>query len=654
MPTPTEALDELRVLLVEDETLVAEEIKERLTRMGLHIVDIADTGEGAVEAATQYKPDLILMDIRLKGGMGGIQAADLIRRGLHIPVVFLTSYSDQETLRRAKRTEPFGYVLKPFHERDLMLAIEMALYRHGLERQLKENERRYAATLASIGDGVIATDLEGRITFMNPVAEILTQWRFQEARGLRIDEVFPIVIEATRIARENPVLQAIRLRGTVRLTEPSLLVTRNCEIIPIDDSAATITAENGEMYGAVVAFRDVRQRRFAEDALKRAEEQLRAAQKMEAIGRLAGGVAHDFNNLLCVINGYSELILQGRRLSKPSRQLFEEIKKAGERAAKLTHQLLAFSHLQVLQPTLVNLSNLIGDISSLLERLIGEDVLLTVTSAPDLWSIRADPSQIEQVIMNLAANARDAMPQGGRLTIETGNVEVDEAMIQTSPEMPLGRYVMLSVSDTGLGIDPETLEHIFEPFFTTKTRGRGTGLGLATVYGIVKQSGGFIYVYSEVRKGATFRLYFPALTARASMNSVTNHEGSGARRGTETILLVEDDDAVRLLIASALRGYGYTVHEAKNGQEALRLFGDYGTSIDMLVTDVVMPDMSGREVGEKVRAVKPAVRLLFLSGYADDAIVRHGVLRGQMNFLQKPFTLNALAQKVRNALDRGP
>jgi hypothetical protein len=643
-----ESLEGLRALVVEDEILIAEEIRERLTRHGLTIVGIVDTGNGAIEMAEREQPELVLMDIRLKGPIDGIEAARAIRVKLAAPVVFLTAHSDEDTLRRAKETDPFGYVLKPFNERDLVVAIEMSLHRHQLERRLKEGEKRYAATLASIGDGVVATDADGCITFMNPVAESLTQWRQDDAQGRAVEDVLPVAEEAGGSERENPCRQALRCKEIVKLTRPVLMTTRQGESIPIDDSAAPILGDGGQLLGAVMAFRDIREQRLAEEALKKAEDQLRQAQKIEAIGRLAGGIAHDFNNFLTLISACTARLLAGDRLDERSRKLVEDVEKAGDRAAGLTSQLLAFSRKQILQPTHLDLGQLIAELSRMLGRLLGEDVLLTTRAAPGLWPTRADRCQIEQVVMNLAVNARDAMPQGGRLTIETSNVELEEELVSDRPEIVPGRYVLLAVSDTGVGMDRATQERLFEPFFTTKAE-EGTGLGLATVYGIVKQSGGFIYVYSEVGKGTVFRLYFPALPGEARFTS-RDESGSVTRPGHETILLVEDDESLRPLLTFVLHDQGYTVIEADGGVEALRLLDEH-VGVELVVTDVVMPGTSGREVARKARAVNPQVRVLFVSGYTEDAVVRHGISQGEAAFLQKPFTPGGLVRKVREVLD---
>jgi PAS domain S-box-containing protein len=383
---------------------------------------------------------------------------------------------------------------------------------------------------------------------------------------------------------------------------------------------------------------------------KRLEAQFMQLQKMDAVGVLAGGVAHDFNNLLSVIKGYTEILIENLPKSDPMRTDLEQIEKAAQRAASLTSQLLAFSRKQILQPKVLKLNTVVTDMSVMLRRLIGEDIELIEVAQPDLGTISADPGQIQQIIMNIAVNARDAMPQGGRFTIETANIDLDESYCRRHPALKAGPHVMMALSDNGVGMDTATQSHIFEPFFTTKEKGKGTGLGLSTVYGIVNQSNGSISVYSEPGKGTTFKVYFPRLggTVIAAPAKIRSGE---VIRGGETVLIAEDESSVRALIARVLRERGYTVLEAPDGMEALRVARDCSGNIDLIVTDVVMPKLSGTELVSQLETTKPGIKALYLSGYTDSSIVHHGLLGPKVAFLQKPFTIERLARKVREVID---
>ena len=407
--------------------------------------------------------------------------------------------------------------------------------------------------------------------------------------------------------------------------------------------------EHGEVLVSV--HTDITERKRSEESLRKSEEQLRQAQKLESIGRLSGGIAHDFNNLLTTIIGYSELISLEEDLNDTTKEGVREIKNSAERAAALTQQLLAFSRKQVLKPQVIDLNRLITKLGRMLKRLIGEDIDLTTKLDSKLGHIKADPGQVEQVIMNLVVNARDAMPEGGTLTIETQGLYLDESYHQQHPEVTPGYYVLLAVSDTGHGMDEETRKHIFEPFFTTKEVGKGTGFGLSTVYGIVKQSGGYIYVYSEPDHGTTFKIYLPHLTGtKKQQESLTGKRDPMG--GAETILLVEDEESLRKMAGRILEGYGYSVIEATDGMDALKIItkGDR-LKIDLLVTDVVMPEMGGKELADKLTAEYPRLSVLYISGYTDNAIAHHGVLDEGVSLLQKPFSPQSLAEKVRGVLD---
>jgi PAS domain S-box-containing protein len=1043
------------VLIVDDEIIIARELEARLKGMGYDVAGIASSGAEAIRLAAETRPSLVLMDIVLKGDLDGIEAANEIVRHERVPIIFVTAYADEATLARAKVVEPFGYIVKPFSERELNANIEMALYRHASENRVRKLERWFAAAVDDTADAVVATDTEGVITVFNPAAEAIIGWTRDEAIGRNVHEVVRIVDGSGRAvaldASDGPVVQlangirlidrsgrsvtvesttscvrdpegrpsgfvsmirdvsgrrqaalvalssdialasahAVRLDGMLQMCAESMV--RNlgaafARIWTVDESGTTLElkasagmythldgahgrvpigqfkigliaeerqphttndvlndsrvsdhewarregmvafaghplivenrllgvmamfsrqpfkesvqevlasiasavavgierkraeaerdrlmellevqvermplayilfdaenrvlewnpgaerlfgyrkqemlghdpfdllvppssqehardvvhrlqtgdmfahsvndnvtkdgrtitcewlntplwGEDGKVNGIVSIAQDMSERqslkgqllraeqrlervvasspavlytlegsdadsllltwisenvtemmgypmddvlvptwwhdrvhpddlprvmaeieagltahgqssqeyrfrhhdggyrwvrsemRLARDASgsplsivgswsdidrrKQLEDQFRQAQKMEVVGQLAGGVAHDFNNLLTVISGYSQLLLSAGGMDEQKTRLVQEISKAGARAATLTRQLLAFSRKQVLEPRILDLNVLIADHEKMLRRLIGEDVVLSTALGPGLKRTKADPGQLEQVIMNLAVNARDAMPGGGKLTIETRNTELDETYARAHHDVKPGPYVLLSVSDTGCGIPPEVMSHIFEPFYTTKEQGKGTGLGLATVYGIVKQSGGHVSVYSEPGIGTTFRIYLPPVPGPAALEQAV--ETPPMPGGSETILLVEDEDAVRTLARHILQLCGYNVIEAGNGVEALRQIKEHQGPVHLILTDVVMPGMAGRALVERLAALRPEARVLYMSGYTDDAVIRHGILEAETAFLQKPFAPHMLATKVREVLDR--
>jgi signal transduction histidine kinase len=453
--------------------------------------------------------------------------------------------------------------------------------------------------------------------------------------------------------------EALRLLKEMESSAPFILVTGSLtEEVAVEcmkDGAhdyilkTSLTRLPSAVQSALEKVRTIEEKKRAEAALRQSEEQLRMSQKLEAVGQLAGGVAHDFNNLLTVISGYSELVLNRLPENDDNRAKVKEIKRAAERASTLTRQLLAFSRKQVLQPKLFDLNHLVSDMSKMLRRLIGENIEMT-TVIGEAAPINADPGQIEQVLMNLVVNARDAMPKGGRLTIETVRVEIDEVYASSHLNIQAGRYVMLAVTDTGCGMDEETRKHIFEPFFTTKEQGKGTGLGLSTVYGIVKQSGGHIWLYSELRHGTAFKIYLPAATEMETQPAAAPVKVV-LPRGTETILIVEDEPQIRKLAFDCLAYCGYDVLSCSNGLEALQLIERLNRPVDLVLTDVVMPKLSGRELSERITAIHPSTKVLFMSGYTNDSVVNHGILDGGTWFIQKPFTLESLVRRVREVLD---
>lgn len=506
------------------------------------------------------------------------------------------------------------------------------------EELLQESEKKYRALFEELKDVVFMSTPDGKLLDINPAGVELFGYSSREEL-LKVD-----VYQDLYFNRQDRKLleQKLAQQGFVKDFELIMKRKDGQKLIVLE----TATAVRDEA-GAIVAYRGML-RDVTEQ--KQLEEQLRQSQKIEAIGRLAGGVAHDFNNLLTVIMGFSDRLLKGLGQDDPLHRNAVEIRKAAERAASLTHQLLAFSRRQILTPRILNLNTIIINLEGMLQRLIGEHIELITVLGPNLGRVKADPGQIEQVILNLVVNARDAMPQGGKLIIETANFDADEMYIRRHPTIQLGTYVMLSVSDTGVGMDEETRSHLFEPFFTTKEVGKGTGLGLSTVYGIIKQSGGNIRVYSELGQGTTFKVFLPCVTEDIKTTEL-NKASDLSLHGSETILLVEDQEKVRTLIRESLQRNGYTVLEAGHGMEALQVSEQHEGSIDLLVTDIVMPQMGGRELVQHLTPLRPEMKVLYISGYTDNAFAQNNSVGSDVAFLQKPFTPDVLIRKVREVLD---
>jgi two-component system, cell cycle sensor histidine kinase and response regulator CckA len=511
----------------------------------------------------------------------------------------------------------------------------MALLITWVTSSWRESRRLLAATLSSIGDGVLVTDRAGNIIFLNAVAEALTGWAAAEARGKPAAVVLRLIDEKTRSPLQDALSQALRGRATAALEERTLLISRSGAEVSVEHNAAPVRDDAGQVRGGILVFRDIGKRR-------QLEEQATHAQKMDAVGRLAGGVAGDFNNVLTVITGYAELLRGEVPTSSPSRRYVEEIIYAGERAAALTRHLLAFSRGSTAQPRILDVNGLIGGMQPMLRRLLGDEIELIVLASPGLGRIRADPSQVEQVIVNLASNSRDAMPRGGKVVIETANVDLEDGPASKNLGVKPGSYVMLAFSDTGTGMDPVTRSRMFEPFFTTKEPGKGAGLGLATVYGAIKQNDGQVTVYSQPNCGTIFEIYLPRVQPEAAEEPRTSAKGS------ETILVVDDEEGVRKLVAAILKSNGYDVLEAANGPAALTVYEKNSHKIGLVLTDIVMPQMSGVEFGREIAGRAPGLRILYMSGYRNITGEDGDV---PQPFLHKPFTPDVLLAKVREVLD---
>jgi PAS domain S-box-containing protein len=633
--TAATARTPIRVLLVEDNPGDARLILEMLRDVErdlfeLHRVDRLDDALNRLEGAAV---DVVLLDLGLPDSEG-LATFEQTRRGAHgEPIVVISGLDDERVALEAVRAGAQDYLVKGRLEGQLLArVIRYAIERKRGEDALRKSEAHYRTVLEHIGDAVFIADPDGRYVEVNPRACELTGYSRDELLRLSSADTYPPDQRADAAARlrdvgvgASPIFerQALRKDGTV---------------ITVEVSARTLP--DGRL---LATARDITERR-------QLETQLRQAQKMEAVGRLAGGVAHDFNNVLTAIFGYVDLLREELPPGSPADSDLAEVRKAAERAAGLTRQLLAFSRQQVLEPIVLELNDLVEEFEKMLHRVIGEDVALRLALGKDAGNVRADPGQLQQVIMNLVVNARDAMPTGGSIILETSNADLTEQYAELHQPVVPGRYVMLAVSDTGMGMTPEIRARIFEPFFTTKEKGKGTGLGLSTVYGIVKQSGGYIWVYSEVGRGTTFKTYLPRVDAPAEQ--VTKPKESLSLAGTETILLAEDDAILRPLARELLRKLGYTVLEGEDAASALAAARAHPGPIHLLVADVVMPGPSGRELARRLAETRPEIRVLYISGYTDDAIVHHGMLEPGLSFLQKPFTPAVLARKVREVLDQ--
>ncbi|MBN2413737.1 response regulator [candidate division KSB1 bacterium] len=633
--------DKARIMVVEDEFIVSMEIQDRLKGLGYSIAYAAASGEEAIVKAGETQPDLVLMDIMLKGKIDGVFAAEQIKNRYDIPVIYLTAHSDEATLTRAKVSEPFGYLIKPFDERALHTTIEMAFYRHDMERKLKQSEQWLSIVLNSIGDAVIATDTEGMIKFINPLAESLTGWKHDEALNQKINQIFNIRDDDNKIKIKEPIKKVLK-KGIVNNFSPNtVLTTRYGNELPIDSSASPIRDEKGNINGAVLVFRNITDK-------KKLERQLTQAQKMESIGLMAGGVAHDFNNILAAILGYASFMKIKLDIEDPNYKYVETIERSAQRGAELTSQLLTFTRggKQDIKP--INLNDIVNETVKIIKSTFDKAIEIETRLFNGLTAVRADEVQMQQLLMNLCVNARDAMPFGGKLIVETDMTFIYDHDTSFYVGVKSGSYVTVSVSDTGVGMDKDTLGKIFDPFFTTKEKGKGTGLGLSMVYGVIKNHGGFEKVTSEPNKGTTFKIYFPACDKfKKGAKSVTKKP----QQGNEVILVVDDEEPIRMFVKDVLEAYGYTVFLAENGEEAVSIFKKYKDKIDLVILDMVMPKMGGLQTYIKLKMLNPKIRAFLSSGYSPDGQASEILQRGVNGFLQKPFEMNDLLIKVRDVLD---
>ncbi len=634
-------MDLVRVLMLEDDENDAALVRRELGRISPPPVVQHVRGESDFVAALNGPaPQVILSDHNIPG-FGGWKALELAQRALpEVPFILVTGSLDEETAVAYLKGGASDYILKDRVVR-LGPAVLEALERARQREALRRHERLLRQIIDANPSLIFVKDWDGRFVLVNQATADIYGTTVESLIGKTDADFNSDAEEVAHFLRDDrQVISSGRPKfiGEERVTNPITKETRWFQTIKVP-----LRMPGQEATTMLGVATEITER-------KRLEEQLMQSQKMEAIGQLAGGVAHDFNNILTAIVGYTDLLTA--EFDGNARQLedLEEIRKAARRAAALTRQLLAFSRKQVLEPRVIDVNGVVMNLDKMLRSLISENIELKTELATELDAARADPNQLEQVIMNLAINARDAMPEGGTLTIETGNATLDQAYAAEHVSVIPGEYVMLAVSDTGCGMDHDTQARIFEPFFTTKPPGRGTGLGLSTVYGIVKQSGGNIWLYSEVGKGTTFKVYLPAIEA-APEPAGKPAAAEPSVRGGGTVLVVEDDDQLRRLAHRALAAQGYLVLEADRGATALDLAKRHKGAIDLLLTDVVMPDTNGRKLADALRATRPGLRVLFMSGYPDGAIGKHGILEHGVAYLAKPFTTEAITRKVREVLE---
>ncbi len=632
------------IQIVEDDGLVAEDIRRSLEESGFAVSRAVPTAVQALESAKEDSPDLVLMDIKLKGDMDGTEAALKIHDLYDIPIIYLTAYCDTDVLEKAKLCGPFGYIVKPFDDRELKTTIEIALYKHAMEKRLKDSEQWLLTTLNSIGDGVITTDTTGMITFINPVAESLTGWNISEALNQSLDNVFQIINESTGQPVGGLARKVIDEGRVLSLDNTTLLIRRNStDKVLIGDSAAPIRNKKGEITGTVIVFRDITHKR-------RMEEHLLTSQKMQSVGTLAGGIAHEFNNILGGIMGYTELALEDIPADSPGRDSLEEISKLSDRARDVIKQLLMFSSKSwqertVLQPHLPVASGL-----RVLRATTPASIEIRSDISENTGPIMGDPIQLQQVLVNLCLNAVQALEgaSGGLIEVGLWPVVPDAALLEKCPELSVREYTQLTVTDNGTGIEPEILHQIFDPFFTTKDVGKGSGLGLAVVHGIVKNHGGTIHVSSTPGRGTTVTAFFPK--ARAEQTVADRKEEIPT--GNEHILLVDDEGYLAVTTKRILEHLGYTVTALTDSRETFEIFKADPEQFDLVITDLSMPHMNGDRLASEIVGIRPDIPVILATGYAD--AVSDDTLQacGIKALLPKPSQKRDIAGVIRSVLDR--
>ena len=646
-------MKQTRILVVEDEFIIAQDLQTTLQNMGYDVPVTLSSGDGIIEKVKEVQPDLVLMDINLEGSVDGIEAAGLLKDHLHLPVLYLTSYTDEKTLDRAKKTEPYGYIVKPFNQRELKTTIEMAVYKAKMERKLKENERWLSTLLRSMTDGVVSVNRSGEITYMNPVAENLCGNKLEEVQGRVIHEVFRLKSEINGAMIKSPCSEVVDLNTPVRLGD-LVLLSRSGEEIPVDDTWLPLHDSQGGTAGAMFICRDSRERRRAEAKRKELEAQILHVQKLESLGVLAGGIAHDFNNLLCIILGNASLALGDVLPIEKVREKIRLIETTAQRATDVVRQILSYAGKNQAQKQVVNLSHVIGEMGTLLETSISKKVQIEYDFGKEIPSLFADVAQLQQVIMNLIINASDAIgDKRGVIKVTTGIVNADQDLLAQcllGHELEPGKYALLQVVDNGSGMDAKTKAKIFDPFFTTKFTGRG--LGLAVVLGIIKMHDGAVFVESELHKGTTFRVLFP-VKERAKDIGLPKDEGLSKEAPVNyagTVLVVDDEGNILTVVREILENRGFQVLTANSGTEGIEVFKKRSSEIVAVLLDMAMPDMDGSEALVQMRKVRSDVKVVLTSGYDQENIAARLEENAVSHFIQKPYMPDVLVQKIVQAI----
>jgi two-component system, cell cycle sensor histidine kinase and response regulator CckA len=620
--------------MVDDDPNSAFILRKILSRTDYRLAGAAQSSEQALQLAQEAKPDLILMDINIPGAHDGIETAKRILRERMVPIVYLTAYSDEATIARARRTAPFAYLLKPYREKEVLITIEMALYKARLDREHAINEQRLAATLGALEDYVVATDAAGCVTYLNPAAERALGRKSVDCLGQHLSELLDVRERDTR-TRVPEMIERLLLAGFhTDPAHPLLLMGPRGDAQLVQVQTNLLAEPDGRPPGRVVILRDVTQ-------LSQLEESIRQAQKLEAIGRLASGIAHDFNNLLAIINSFTDLLLLKSQPGDPLEKYYRNIRAAGQRGADLVSRLMTFSRRSSSEPCPVAPAEVVAEVYKMIRPLIRENIELAIEAPPVLPQLNVDPGQIEQILVNLCLNARDAIVDTGRITIGLTTCHFTREQAREHNLQLPGAYLLISVKDNGCGIPADLRKKIFEPFFTTKEVGKGTGLGLAMVYTLVKQNHGQIELESQPNVGTTFTILLPVGETPST---------TGVAGGHERVLLVEDDHYFSDCIKNLLDMHGYQTVTAASGEEALDVYEQHNGEFDLLLTDLVLPKLSGSKLAAQLRAKQPSLRVMYMTGYENvEPETQAGPGADRMD---KPFSLNALLARIRQLLDQ--